>query len=169
MRRTERLFEIIQILRSEARVITAAEIASRLEVSIRTVYRDIQTLQAMRTPIEGAAEIGYMMRQGYDLPALDFSVEEVEAIVVSEIPYQVNKSRLIEKIAALVNDKSIEGIARMRDESDRQGMRIVMELKRDATPEVTMNQLYKMTPMLSSFAYLNVTRPDPSKPNVDGL
>ncbi len=82
MRRTDRLFEIIQILRSETRSITADEIASRLEVSVRTIYRDIQTLQAMRTPIEGEAGVGYLMRQGYDLPALNFSAEEVEAIVV---------------------------------------------------------------------------------------
>ena len=82
MRRTDRLFEIIQILRSETRSITADEIASRLEVSVRTIYRDIQTLQAMRTPIEGEAGVGYLMRQGYDLPALNFSADEIEAIVV---------------------------------------------------------------------------------------
>ncbi|MCP4769015.1 MAG: YafY family transcriptional regulator [Gammaproteobacteria bacterium] len=82
MRRTDRLFEIIQILRSENRVVTAAEISERLEVSVRTVYRDIQTLQSMRTPIEGEAGIGYLMRQGYDLPPLNFNVEEIEAIVV---------------------------------------------------------------------------------------
>jgi len=82
MRRTDRLFEIIQILRSENRVLTAAQIADRLEVSVRTVYRDIQTLQSMRTPIEGEAGIGYLMRQGYDLPPLNFNVEEIEAIVV---------------------------------------------------------------------------------------
>ena len=82
MRRTDRLFEIIQILRSETRSITAAEIAQRLEVSVRTIYRDIQTLQAMRTPIEGEAGVGYLMRQGYDLPALNFTVDEIEAIVV---------------------------------------------------------------------------------------
>ena len=79
MRRSDRLFEIIQILRSETQVITASEIAARLEVSTRTIYRDIQALQAMRTPIEGEAGIGYLMRQGYDLPPLNFSVEEVEA------------------------------------------------------------------------------------------
>ena len=82
MRRTDRLFEIIQILRSESRVITANEIAARLEVSTRTIYRDIQTLQSMRTPIEGEAGVGYLMRQGYDLPALNFSADEIEAIVV---------------------------------------------------------------------------------------
>jgi len=82
MQRTDRLFEIIQILRSETRVITANEIAARLEVSVRTIYRDIQTLQSMRTPIEGEAGVGYLMRQGYDLPPLNFNVEEIEAIVV---------------------------------------------------------------------------------------
>jgi predicted DNA-binding transcriptional regulator YafY len=82
MRRTDRLFEIIQILRSESGVVTAGDIAARLEVSVRTIYRDIQTLQGMRTPIEGEAGVGYLMRQGYDLPALNFTVEEIEAIVV---------------------------------------------------------------------------------------
>jgi len=82
MRRTDRLFEIIQILRSETRSITADEIATRLEVSVRTIYRDIQTLQAMRTPIEGEAGVGYLMRQGYDLPPLNFAVDEIEAIIV---------------------------------------------------------------------------------------
>ena len=82
MQRTDRLFEIIQILRSESRVITATDIAARLEVSVRTIYRDIQTLQSMRTPIEGEAGVGYLMRQGYDLPPLNFNVEEIEAIVI---------------------------------------------------------------------------------------
>ena len=82
MRRTDRLFEIIQILRSENKVVTATAIAARLEVSVRTIYRDIQTLQSMRTPIEGEAGVGYLMRQGYDLPPLNFDVEEIEAIVV---------------------------------------------------------------------------------------
>ncbi len=82
MRRTERLFEIIQILRSESRVVTAAELADRLEVSPRTVYRDIQALQAMRTPIEGEAGVGYVIGPEYDLPPLNFSIEEIEAIAV---------------------------------------------------------------------------------------
>lgn len=81
---------------------------------------------------------------------------EVEAIIVTEIPYQVNKARLVEKIANLVNERAIEGISRMRDESDRKGMRIVMELKRDATAEVVMNQLLKMTPLRSSFGVINL-------------
>ena len=81
---------------------------------------------------------------------------EADIIVVTEIPYQLNKARLIEKIADLVNEKQIEGISKLRDESDRSGMRIVVELKRDATPEVVLNQLYKLTPMQSSFGIVNL-------------
>ena len=73
-------------------------------------------------------------------------------IAVTEIPYQVNKSTLLEKIAELVRAKAIEGISDLRDESDRSGMRIVIELKRDATPEVVLNQLYRMTQLQTSFA-----------------
>lgn len=72
-------------------------------------------------------------------------------IIVNEIPYQVNKARLIEKIAELVKDKKIEGISDLRDESDRRGMRIMIELKRDANPQVILNQLYKHTQMQESF------------------
>jgi len=82
MQRMDRLFEIIQILRAENKTITADQLATRLEVSKRTVYRDIQTLQSMRTPIEGEAGVGYLMRRGYDLPPLNFSADEIEAIVV---------------------------------------------------------------------------------------
>ncbi len=81
---------------------------------------------------------------------------EIEQIVVTEIPFQVNKAKLVEKIASLVNEKQIEGIARLRDESDRKGMRIVIELKRDATSSVVLNQLYKLTPMQSSFGVINL-------------
>ncbi len=77
-----------------------------------------------------------------------------ESIVVTEIPFQVNKARLIEKIADLVKDKKIEGISDLRDESDRDGMRIVIELKKDTIPQVVINQLYKMTPMQSSFGII---------------
>jgi len=77
-----------------------------------------------------------------------------EAIIVTEIPYQVNKARLIEKIAELVKTKKIEGIADLRDESDRDGMRIVIELKREMVPGVILNQLYKMTAMQSSFGII---------------
>jgi DNA gyrase subunit A len=75
-------------------------------------------------------------------------------IIVNEIPFQVNKARLIERIADLVNEKRIEGISDLRDESDREGMRIVIELKRDAIPKVVVNQLYKMTPMQESFGVI---------------
>ena len=68
-----------------------------------------------------------------------------EAIIVSEIPYQVNKAEMIKKTADLINEKKIEGISNIRDESDRSGMRIVYELKRDAVPNVVLNTLYKYT------------------------
>jgi DNA gyrase subunit A len=74
------------------------------------------------------------------------------AIVVDEIPYQVNKSKLVEAIAEAVREKKIEGIAHVADESDRSGVRVVVELKRDATPEVVLNQLFRFTPMQVSFA-----------------
>ena len=86
-------------------------------------------------------------------------IEEVdgkESIIVSEIPYQVNKSDLIKKIAGLVNDKKIEGISTIRDESDRNGMRIVFVLKRDAIPNIVLNKLYKYSQLQSSFSVNNV-------------
>ncbi|WP_366946100.1 DNA gyrase subunit A [uncultured Maricaulis sp.] len=83
------------------------------------------------------------------------SIEEVRkdrmAIIVHEIPYQVNKASMIEKIADLVRDKKIEGIADLRDESDRNGMRVVIELKRDAVADVILNQLFRWSPMQTSF------------------
>ncbi len=82
MRRSTRLFEIIQILRAAEAPVTADALASKLEVSVRTVYRDIAALQAQRTPIEGEAGVGYLMRRGYDLPPLNFDAEEVEALWV---------------------------------------------------------------------------------------
>src|SRR4051794_7402704 len=82
MRRSDRLFDIIQRLRAARRPLTAAALAEELEVTVRTVYRDIATLQARRVPIEGAAGLGYMMRRGFDLPPLMFTVEEIEAIAV---------------------------------------------------------------------------------------
>ncbi len=82
MRRSDRLFEIIQILRSTKVALTAAALAERLEVTPRTIYRDIAALQARRVPIEGAAGIGYVLRRGFDLPPLMFTTVEIEAIVV---------------------------------------------------------------------------------------
>ncbi|GBC81357.1 DNA gyrase subunit A [bacterium HR10] len=79
-----------------------------------------------------------------------------EAIVVTEIPYQVSKAKLIEKIAELVVERKIEGIADLRDESDREGMRIVIELKREAVPQVILNKLYKLTPMQETFGVINL-------------
>ncbi|MCL2178014.1 MAG: DNA gyrase subunit A [Proteobacteria bacterium] len=76
---------------------------------------------------------------------------ERESIVVTEIPFQVNKARLIERIAELVNEKKLEGISDIRDESDRKGMRVVIELKRDAVSAVVLNNLYAQTPLQSSF------------------
>ena len=74
-----------------------------------------------------------------------------ETILVHELPYQVNKAKLIEKIAELVRDKRIDGITHLRDESDRNGMRIVIEVRRDANANVILNNLYKQTAMQSSF------------------
>ncbi|WP_144704768.1 DNA gyrase subunit A [Aminobacter sp. J44] len=74
-----------------------------------------------------------------------------EAIIITEVPYQVNKATMIEKMAELVRDKRIEGISDIRDESDRQGYRVVVELKRDANAEVILNQLYRYTPLQTSF------------------
>jgi len=79
-----------------------------------------------------------------------------EAIIVSEIPYQVNKADMIKKTADLINEKRIEGISNIRDESDRNGMRIVYELKRDAVPNVVLNTLYKFTQLQSSFSVNNI-------------
>ncbi|WP_139251519.1 DNA gyrase subunit A [Kaistia soli] len=77
--------------------------------------------------------------------------KEREALVITEIPYQVNKATMIEKIAELVRDKRVEGISDIRDESDRQGMRVVIELKRDAVADVVLNQVYRFSPLQTSF------------------
>ena len=89
-------------------------------------------------------------------------------IIVSELPYQVNKARLVEKIADLVRDKTIDGIAALRDESDRNGMRIVMELRRDANANVILNQLYKHTQMQDSFGVIMLALVD-GRPRVLNL
>ncbi len=81
-------------------------------------------------------------------------------IIVSEIPYAVNKARLIEKIADLIKDKRIDGISDIRDESNREGMRIVIELKRDANPQITLNQLYKHTQMQDNFSCIMIALVD---------
>jgi DNA gyrase subunit A len=99
-------------------------------------------------------------------------IEEVRkdrhAIIVTEIPYQVNKSTLLERIADLVRAKQVEGISDLRDESDRSGMRIVIELKRDATGEVVLNQLYRFTQLQTSFG-VNFLALDGGRPRLMGL
>ena len=92
--------------------------------------------------MRGVAEIETIQQRGRP---------DKEAIIITQLPYQTNKAALIEKIADLVNDKRIDGISDIRDESDRNGMRIVIELKRDAYPRVVLNNLYKQTPLQSNF------------------
>jgi DNA gyrase subunit A len=99
-------------------------------------------------------------------------VEEIrkdrDAIIVTELPYQVNKARLQEKIGEMVRDKRLEGIADIRDESDRQGMRVVIELKREASSEVVLNQLYRYTELQSSFG-VNMLALDGGQPRLMNL
>ncbi|GAA4524161.1 DNA gyrase subunit A [Chelativorans composti] len=91
-----------------------------------------------------------------------------EAIVISDIPYQVNKAQMIEKMAELVREKRVEGISDIRDESDQQGYRVVVELKRDANAEVVLNQLYRFTPLQTSFG-ANMVALNGGKPEQMGL
>ena len=110
----------------------------------------------------------YLEGRGSVITRAKTRVEEVRkdrfAIIVDEVPYQVNKAAMIEKIAELVREKRIEGISSVTDESDRIGVRVVVELKRDATPEIVLNQLYRFTPMQTSFGCnmlaLNHGRPE---------
>jgi DNA gyrase subunit A len=101
--------------------------------------------------------------------ALESLTKEKQAIIVTEIPYQVNKSKLIERIADLVNEKIIDDIGDVRDESDRDGMRIVIELKRGAQPEIVLNQLFKHTSMQESFSmiFLAVLNGQPRELSLD--
>ncbi len=121
-----------------------------------------------RSGIRSAFETG---RGGIPLRA-KAAIEEIRkdrnAIVVTEIPYQVNKNTLIERIAELVRGKQVEGISDLRDESDRDGMRIVIELKRDATPEVVLNHLYRFTQLQTQFS-VNMLALDQGRPRLMGL
>ena len=113
------------------------------------------------------ARAAYTTGRGSVILRARCEIEEIRkdrmAIIVHEVPYQVNKASMIEKIAELVRDKRVEGIAALRDESDRRGVRVVIELKRDAQGEVVLNQLYRFTPLQSSFGVnmlaLNQGRP----------
>ncbi|MBO9449547.1 DNA gyrase subunit A [Tropicibacter sp. R16_0] len=114
------------------------------------------------------ARKAYLEGRGSVIIRAKTRVEELRkdryAIIVDEIPYQVNKASMIEKIAEAVREKRIEGVAHVQDESDRSGVRVVVELKRDATPEVVLNQLYRFSPMQTSFGCnmlaLNGGRPE---------
>ena len=121
-----------------------------------------------RAGIRAAFETG---RGGIPLRA-KAAIEEIRrdrlAIVVNEIPYQVNKTTLLERIAELVRAKQVEGISDLRDESDRDGMRIVIELKRDATPEVVLNHLYRFTQLQTQFS-VNMLALDGGRPRLMGL
>jgi len=110
MRKASRLFEIIQILRLAKTPITAAKMAAQLEVNMRSIYRDIAGLQAMRVPIEGERGIGYILRPGFDLPPLMFTAEETEAVVLGmaliertgDTDLKKASERVVAKIAAAV-------------------------------------------------------------------
>ncbi|MEW6767790.1 MAG: DNA gyrase subunit A [Pseudomonadota bacterium] len=121
-----------------------------------------------RQGIRGAYHLG----RGSIVMRGKVSIEEIrkdrQAIVVTEIPYQVNKAGMVERIAELVREKKIEGIGDLRDESDRDGYRVVVELKRDAVPEVVLNQLYKFTPLQTNFG-ANIVALDGGRPQVMNL
>src|SRR6266481_3806483 len=105
MRRADRLFDIIQVLRGAKQPVTAAALAEELEVTVRTVYRDIATLQARRVPIEGAPGLGYVLRKGFDLPPLMFTVDEIEAVTVgARLVHRLRDSEL-QQAAKRVLDK----------------------------------------------------------------
>ncbi len=114
----------------------------------------------------------YHLGRGSIIMRGKFTVETIrkerEAIVITEIPYQVNKAAMVERIAELVREKKIEGIADLRDESDRDGYRVVIELRRDAVPDVVLNQLYRFTPLQSTFG-ANMVALDGGRPQVMNL
>jgi DNA gyrase subunit A len=108
----------------------------------RSGIKDAYTTGRGSITMRGVAEIEILEQRGR---------QDREAIIITQLPYQTNKASLIERIADLVNDKKLEGISDIRDESDRDGMRIVIELKRDAYARVVLNNLYKQTPVQSNF------------------
>jgi DNA gyrase subunit A len=121
-----------------------------------------------RSGIRAAYETG---RESITIRArheLEEMARDRQAIIISEIPYQVNKKTLLERIGELVREKQIEGITGVRDESDRSGMRVVIELRRDATPEVVLNQLYRFTQLQVTFG-INMLALDKGQPRQLGL
>lgn len=121
-----------------------------------------------RTGIREAAHSG----RGSIIMRGRVQIEEIRkdrtAIIITEVPYQVNKARMIERMAEVVKEKIIEGISDLRDESDREGVRVVVELKRDAVPDVVLNQLYRHTPLQTSFG-VNALALDKGQPRQMGL
>lgn len=109
MNRIPRMFELVQRVRAAKRPVLADELAEALEVSVRTIYRDIAALQAMRIPIEGAAGVGYVMRRGYDLPPLNFDAEEVEALRVGLMLLARTGDSALQKAADRISAK-IDGL-----------------------------------------------------------
>jgi predicted DNA-binding transcriptional regulator YafY len=104
VRRADRLFDIIQALRGKTQPTTAATLARQLEVTTRTIYRDIATLQARRIPIEGEPGLGYLLRKGFDLPPLMFTTEEVEAIAVgAKLVCRIRDPKLQEAAESVLN------------------------------------------------------------------
>jgi DNA gyrase subunit A len=121
-----------------------------------------------RAGIRGAYHLGrgsIIMRGKVEIETIR---KEREAIIITEIPYQVNKATMVERIGELVREKKIEGIAELRDESDRDGYRVVVELKRDAMPDVVLNQLYRFTALQSTFG-ANIVALDGGRPLVMNL
>lgn len=110
MRRADRLFDVIQLLRTARKPLTAAALAEHLEVTVRTIYRDVATLQARRVPIEGAPGLGYVLRKGFDLPPLMFTIDEIEAIAVGarmvrrlrDAELQQAAERVLDKVAVVL-------------------------------------------------------------------
>jgi len=119
MRRADRLFDIIQALRMAPGPTTAQALAERLEVTPRTIYRDVATLQARRVPIEGAAGIGYVLRRGFDLPPLMFTADEIDAIALGarlvrrlrDAGLQRAAENVLSKVASILPDALRSGIA----------------------------------------------------------
>lgn len=110
MTRSTRLFDIIQILRSAEAPVTARALAEELEVTPRTIYRDVVALQAMRVPVEGEAGVGYVMRAGFDLPPLMFTPEELEALYVGMALLQRTGDAGLERAARRVGEKIVSAL-----------------------------------------------------------